>query len=492
MPDSNSRIQELVDRPNESLAVELKRWFDPDSNSGKATIVKNAIALRNYGGGYLVIGFDDETHDPDTENIPDDVQAAFHTDKIQGFIARYSSEQFEISVEFTERDGQTYPVISVPPGVRTPVSAKSDLFDPDDPGRKLIKANAVYTRSLAANNTPSTTEARYNDWPQIVEVCFDNREEDIGRFLRRQLRGVTLDNLQKILHDLICEEPPPSAGEQLPPATEDVTLPPDKQQAPPPTAKKLLQEYIKDSRERYRQVVKDRNIELPKHGDKEVGLIINGEVPHFTANRDFLNLLDSANPNYTGWPAWLISRDFNKLESRPYVYDNQWEALIVSLGGGFSDHFDFLRYDPQGRFYQRRAFQDDIRGGNNAPKPMTELDFGLVVLRVAEPIAVGLAFGKAMGCDPQNTDLEFAFSWNGLKGRKLSSWANPTRLIWEDSPAVQNEVESYISVPLDTPLSILGGIVHKVTEPLFNIFGGFSLNLEIVEDLTDRLINRKL
>ena len=79
---------------------------------------------------------------------------------------------------------QEFPVIEVGSGVKVPVATKSALADGED---VLIRENRVYVRSLKANNTPSTTEAIWKDWPQIVEVCFENREADIGRFFRRHL-----------------------------------------------------------------------------------------------------------------------------------------------------------------------------------------------------------------------------------------------------------------------------------------------------------------
>lgn len=154
------RSQQLVERPGESLSVELKRWIDPKCPEGTEKIVKTALALRNYGGGDLVIGFDNDSLEPDTNNVPQDVKAAFHIDVIQGLISKYASQPFEVTVEFPEREGQPYPVITVPPGVETPVAAKFELLS----GNKiLIKVNDVYTRSLNANYTPSTTKATWKD-----------------------------------------------------------------------------------------------------------------------------------------------------------------------------------------------------------------------------------------------------------------------------------------------------------------------------------------
>jgi hypothetical protein len=64
-----SRIQELVKRPGESLSVELKRWINPDHAEGIVKIVKAALALRNHGGGYIVIGFNSETLQPDLNHL---------------------------------------------------------------------------------------------------------------------------------------------------------------------------------------------------------------------------------------------------------------------------------------------------------------------------------------------------------------------------------------------------------------------------------------
>jgi hypothetical protein len=153
MAISPDRARELVDRPSESLSVELKRWIDPDTPNGIAKIVRAALAMRNHGGGYLVIGFDNNTLLPDQENVPQDVRGTFHHDKIQGMVSRFASEPFEVALEFAERDGQIHPIVGVPSGVKTPVAAKSDLVAND---ARLINTGDVYVRSLRANNMGCT------------------------------------------------------------------------------------------------------------------------------------------------------------------------------------------------------------------------------------------------------------------------------------------------------------------------------------------------
>jgi len=63
------------------------------------------LAIRNRNGGFPIIGFDDKTLQPDAGNEPGDVRTAFHIDKIQGIVSRYTSELFEVVVGFGKRDG---------------------------------------------------------------------------------------------------------------------------------------------------------------------------------------------------------------------------------------------------------------------------------------------------------------------------------------------------------------------------------------------------
>lgn len=459
-----ARIQELIQQPQESLSVELKAWIDPDQPEGVAKIVKTCLALRNHGGGYMVIGFDNDTLEPILDSAPSNARQIFHIDKIQGMVAKYSSDPFEVTVEFPNRDGQDFPVVIIPTGVKTPVAAKSDL---SLNGNHLIRVDTVYMRSLSSNNTPSTTQAKSKDWNRLIEVCFDNREADIGRFIRRHLGSIGIEQLNSLTTAFTENLKPKVSNEDL------------------------LKEYIQESEQHYEQALTNRPVPLPEHGAWEVGLILQGEVPHHSTNQEFLNLLNSSNPGYTNWPVWLDSRQFGN-ENHPYVIDGGWEALLIFLNAGLSNNIDFMRLDPRGRFFLRRALEDDMES-KRSPQALTALDFGLTVWRTAEAIAVGIAFAKSMGCLPEETTLAFAFKWTKLKGRKISSWArsNFGRSIPSIHSAYQDEVITFANVPLDTPLSAISQYVNQIVKPLFEIFGGFTLSEDSIEDITRKLIERR-
>ncbi len=454
----------LVLNLSESLSVEIKRWIDPQSKEGMAKIAKACIALRNNDGGIFLIGFNNDGS-PDIQGAHQNPRESFHPDVIQSIASKFCSQPFEVKIHYLKKDGQEYPALEIPSGFITPVAAKAGLKD--EQGKDLIKAHSVYVRSLNTNNTFSSSEPRYNDWERIMNLCFDNREADIGRFLRRHLGGLTPSLLRELASTI-------TQGIQPEESIED-----------------RLRYYLQESEERFNIVVKERNITLPEHGTSQVALIIIGEVPQHSANEQFFNLLSFNNPKYTGWPVWLDSRGFVD-KDQPYVYNGAWEALIVSLSSGWGRDIDFMQFDPKGKFFLRRALEDDMLVKNYAPPPMTVLDFALPVIRTAEAIAVGIEFAKAMGCEPEKTQLAFAFKWTGLRGRRLSSWANQERSIYLQGSAYQDEVLAFVNLPLETPRSALAQYVNQAVSPLFTIFNGNQLSIDVIEDLTRRLIERKL
>lgn len=462
MPLDENQIQQLVINPVESLALELKDWIYPHTNEGKSKIVKALIAMRNNNGGYLLIGFNDADGSPNS-NGPSNVIELFHVDIIQGLISKFSSEAFEICVHYPVIGGNTYVVIEVPSGVKSPVATKSGLQEGE---RHFVTAHRVIIRSLSANNTPSTTEAKWSDWPSIIEKCFDNREADVGRFLRRHLTSLTGEHLSELMQ---------AFGRISNPIENNNT----------PTA------LLEESFQRYQSVVDDRNLTLPSFGSYEVSAVVSEELNQHTTNTSFLNLLAASNPRYTGWPVWCDSRYFTDTSARPFVLDGYWEALIVSLDGAFGNHIDFWRLSPKGKFYLYRVLQDDVGGGDRTPEPGTVLDFALMISKIAECVVVAIEFAKSLGAS-EASNVDFSFRWQGLQGRALSSWANPNRMLSWSPVAHQDVLTTNITIPIDTAISAYSGYIHQIITPLFQVFNGFEIDESVTEDLVRRLVERRM
>jgi hypothetical protein len=156
------------------------------------------------------------------------------------------------------------------------------------------------------------------------------------------------------------------------------------------------------------------NKKLADFGTWSVALAVDPPRKDIQPDRAFLNAIDASNPNYTGWPIWMDTRGFTDTEARPQVIEEAWQALIISIEPNWSNHVDFFRFDPRGEFLLVSVLQDDMRP--ERIKPKTVLDPFLVVIRVAEAIAVGLAFVKELGWNLGETKLGFAFRWTKLKG----------------------------------------------------------------------------
>jgi hypothetical protein len=462
MDMSQDRIGGLVANPSESLNVEIKRWIDPMTPDGAAKIAKAAIALRNRNGGYFVVGFDDGTLQPDPSR-PDDVRTAFHIDVVQLIVSKYASTPFEVQVAFAERDGHEYPVIAIPEGVTTPVAAKRDLIVGS---KTLIREDAVYFRTLGSNGTPSTSVIKAADWRELMDICFDNREADIGRFLRRQLG---IEGATRFLSMVTGVETQGRASETLESRT-----------------RALLQA----SQQHFTRAISKRQLSEKERaalqlGSWEVALLIDPSKDFSDSSSEFLSRVSSANPRYTGWPAWLVSSNFRNPADRSYKYEGAWEELVISIGEGTYGHFDFYRMHAKGEFYQWRILQDDL---TDKVKPKTALEPTLVLYRVAEAIAVGLSLAKALEYDEKST-LGFMFKWNGLTGRHLEAWARSSYFS-EGRRAHQDTAEGYVEVPLDTPENAIAPYVQQATKNLFSAFDGFEFATQSIEQWVTKLLTR--
>jgi len=123
---------------------------------------------------------------------------------------------------------------------------------------------------------------------------------------------------------------------------------------PQTTLRDRTEALLKNGERRYLEALKQKpEVERRKELDQDLGagtwsvaLVVDPPRPDALPDKQFLNSFAVANPNYTGWPAWLDSRDFNDRASVPSVVDKGWEALIIST---VSKGCGFHAYGPEGR-----------------------------------------------------------------------------------------------------------------------------------------------
>jgi hypothetical protein len=454
-----NRIRELLAQPGESLNVEIKRWLDPDQAIGAAKIIKAVFGLRNRNGGALIFGFDNKTLEPNDANRPGNLHALFHVDRVQGLISRFASEPFEVEVIFETVNGREHVIIAVPDGVTAPVAVKRELlFD----NKSLLTAGDIYFRTLNANGTPSTARARPEDWRRILEICFENREADIGRFLRRHL------------------------GPQVAPAVATML-------SGTQTSIYPVMELLKEGERRYLAAVERRTFDeterrLIDAGKWSVALVCTPERIEAVTDQTFLNIVGACNPNYTGWPIWRDPRPVRDRITRAGIIGGAWELLFIWQPEDALSipRLEFSQFDAKGQFYSLRNLQDDVSRNFG---PHLYLDPVLVLRRITEALAVGIAIANSLGWQSGGR-LAFAFRWTKLSGRQLTPWADPFGTLG-GGMANDDAIETFVALELDIPPTALAPYVQRATERLFALFDGARVPLSAIEEIVSLVLARR-
>jgi len=192
----------------------------------------------------------------------------------------------------------------------------------------------------------------------------------------------------------------------------------------PQQASEGFETIFSKGEQRYSAAMAGRAVYHHFEGFLNIALVIHGLTKAWEPTFDFLRILRIANPELTGWPIWLISDSFPNQDMQPYFWYDTYEQYIYRKADGRipQGHLDFAIFDPKGRFFLRRAFEDDM--GADALKGSKTIEIYIQAWRIAEALAVGKAFANALGASSETT-LNFAFRWSGIKNRQIDLWAHP-------------------------------------------------------------------
>lgn len=186
-------VRGYITNPRETFSCELKTWIDPSVNDhDQVKIAKACLALRNKGGGTMLIGISDGGASLDLPNDYDP-DALFTQDSVQAIVSAYSAQQFGVDVhhvQLADPVGRRVVAIVVPGKISTPAMCKKDSRNN---GYPIVRKGVIYTRTLDSNGTISSAPASQQDLEEITKRCFDNRVADIGQFLRDHL---TVENIR--------------------------------------------------------------------------------------------------------------------------------------------------------------------------------------------------------------------------------------------------------------------------------------------------------
>lgn len=94
--DVNSRFEDWLLSPSETLDFEIKQWLDMSDAESHGIVAKALIALENHGGGFLLFGYKE---DDSKKLVPDDNRPAslepYLSDAINAILKKRAEPAFQ-------------------------------------------------------------------------------------------------------------------------------------------------------------------------------------------------------------------------------------------------------------------------------------------------------------------------------------------------------------------------------------------------------------
>lgn len=433
-------LQPLVDIPREDLGAEYKAWLDLSETAGRATLAKAAIALANHGGGFVVLGFDEEgenlisTHRP--KGIPEISQ-----DAVNSAIRRFATPEFHCEVNFIESaiSGAEHPVVCVPGDQTEPVMSKRDC-------NGVIARNRCYIRKPGPRSEePQSSE----EWRMLINRCVRASREDM------------LESIRSIVSGRVdAVEPPPDVHAEL---TQFSTAANDRWQ-------ELSAELPEDSPSRF------------PDGFYEMGFTLIGSELVQNLGEIQNRLQQARRIRMTGWGPFL---EMNRQEWQPYPHEGMVEAWVgrpveERVLADEPAHSDFWRVDRSGNLYTIRGYSED---GLESTAPGQVIDVTIPVWRVGEATYFALRYAE------QFEDVEavaFRIRFTGLNGRTLTS-VTGRRLMMDYRISRTDEVLLETTASITQLRDNMAEVIHGLLVPLYEVFNFFILPQTLVEEELERM-----
>ena len=449
MASDNKYISELVREPREALDIEVKNWLDLTDNGVRAALAKEIIALANHGGGYIVIGFneqDDGTFEPDLKQPRS--MSAWAQDQVQSIVAKYIDPGIQCRVphHLSPETGMTHPVIIVPGGHRMPIRAKA--ASPD--GKKLFPHRTYIRRPGPSSEEPQTAE----EWDRLLERCLQNRKAEL------------LDAMRSIMEG------------RLPPV-----------EPPTPPREATFDAFCKDADARWKGHIAALPTGAPprfEHGYYDLAVDINGEFERVSLSK-LRQIVQTEVRNHSGWPPFLT---IHRPPHIPSPVDGTVECWIGPEPDGSFDkpsHHDFWRVSPDGFLFTRRGYQED--NGLYEMTPGKSLDITTPTWRLGEAVMEASYIARALKAE--SASLVCRCTWTGLAGRSLVSNGNQNRSIWNNYTATQAIFNTTETITVESLPGALPELVFAVLEPLYELFDFFQLPKQLVSEELARLLKNQ-
>ena len=439
---ADSKIQFIIDNLQENLEVEVKNWLNGlESNNDKAKLAKEIIALANSGGGYVFIGFSDETQNLEEITPQEGVLEIFTQDTIAEIIQRYVSPPCQCQVEMVSKNGSdiVHPVIVVPGDHRTPLFAARGSED------ESLQQGRVYVRRPGGYSEPARNQ---DDWEKLIERLVKARQSEMLGAIREILNPSSL----------------------LVNKNEDVDL----------------KSWDEESYQAWKNIVDGFSEDDPRRLDQGHWTIsFSISSFHVDSLTVLHNFLDRQMPKYSGWPPFTF---LHRNPVRPRV---QGDLITAYIGAtteeetptSRADHSDYWRISRDGRGFMLRPMQEDREGypGQRYPAPVGPFfDWVLPIYRMTEILKYIEHLSNQFGSE--DSRFELFVRYVHTNGRKLEQ-AGWRYHLHEGAVCHIDELENTISSEISNISTNIEEIIYTLLRPIFEQFDFSELPRNLVTNV---------
>lgn len=453
--DINSRFEDWLISPAETLDFEVKKWLDLSDVECQGLIAKALIALENHGGGFLLVGFKE---DEQGRLVVDDARpsdlSSYSTDALNAIIKRRAEPAFHVEVipQIHPENGLEFPLIRVPGTTAVPV--RSDSSTPDGTLKN-------YTYYIRAPGPESRSPMSATEWDSLLRRSIMKQRDEVIAVLR----GFLGDG---------------GAGEWLNKGANSFAD---------------LDEYIAEALGAWGALNEQLETGHPgriKDGHFYFAARIIGTSKNLRG-RELLDLLERGK-RYTGWPIFLL---LHRDGLGPSNVNGNIQAWVANNSLADPGHADFWRISPNGFFFSLRGYQEDspreFRSlaefpGEPSKSSGERLEVTLPVWRLAEFILRVDEMAQQMF--EQDFSIQIECSWAGLCNRRL--YAHNFAF---DVPAFKSTTDNVKTTGVFTHqevVDLLPEMVKKLTTPLYEAFEFYSPETLFYSQQISRLTGRDM
>lgn len=434
------KLQSLLEHPHEDIDVEIKAWLDLKDKKHAADLAQALLAIADYGGGWVVIGFDEIDGDWFPKADVSDCLALFTQDRINGLVQSYADPPFHCTVYPNSQlsNGSVHPVIRVPGDHIVPIRSKRD-----GPNGQHVRANTYYTRLPGPQSAPIPSA---REWDVLLQRCLLARRDELMQQFGFLLNG-----------------PLPKVLEASTESAMDLWT-------------RTCAERFGSLREKF-----PARARIYDHGYWTAAYSIVG-APEAPSVKDLMNNVEAAKRRETGWPMWVV---LHRADLKPYPIDGDTvEAWLVTDEERHPSVADFWRASRKAQMYLVRGYEGD----EEAAHAGQALDFTIPMWRTAECLLHAEGMAAAWGVP--SAEIAFRFTWLGLNGRTLASLYSPGRFI-HPCVAKTDSAASSVTLRADEINVNLAVIVRRVLEPLYSMFDFASFEQSVFDGVVAEFRGRR-